>query len=67
MNKAPNDPAPDAASSRGRRKVLVLYNCDWDTPPGVEPRETPLAPAADDRSAIARSAFDVMGAVAEYG
>ena len=38
MSRAPHDPTgPGGDQARGKRKVLVLYNCDWDTPPGVEP------------------------------
>jgi D-alanine-D-alanine ligase len=49
-----------ARASRARRRVLVLFNRDWE--PSVAP-----AALADDRSAIARAANDVRDAVEAAG
>ncbi len=52
--------ASASAAARAKRRVLVLYNCDYD--PAVAD-----AAIADDRSAVARAANDVRNAVEAYG
>ncbi|MBI4508626.1 MAG: ATP-grasp domain-containing protein [Deltaproteobacteria bacterium] len=55
-----NEPLKVAAG-RAVRKVIVLYNCDYDPvppPPGV---------AGRDRSEVARAAFDVRDAITNFG
>jgi len=56
-------PAPVTAA-RARRRVLVLYNCDYDSAPG----ETVEDDKDDkDRSAVAQAANEVRDAVEAYG
>jgi D-alanine-D-alanine ligase len=51
--------AKPARAARAKRRVVVLYNNDYDTP---------TAPGdPDDRSAVARAACDVRDAVDAYG
>jgi D-alanine-D-alanine ligase len=53
-------PMSSARAARASRRVLVLFNQDWE--PSVAP-----ASECDDRSAIARAANDVRDAVEAYG
>src|SRR5689334_2854466 len=53
-------PAETIAANRASRRVLVLYNCDYDPPVSGDV-------ANRDRSAVARAAFDVRDAVAACG
>ena len=57
-------PAPQPIGTRQRRRVLVLYNCDFD----VQVANID-APTEDekDRSAVKRAANDVRDAVEAYG
>lgn len=52
---------PPHVADRAGRKVLVLYNCDYD------PKPPPRGVAGRDRSEVARAAHDVMDAIAAYG
>lgn len=56
MGDSPNDDP-----NRVVRKVLVLYNCDFD------PQPPPRGVAGRDRSEVARAAHDVKDAIAAYG
>jgi D-alanine-D-alanine ligase len=57
-----NEPADDQPGSvRAVRKVLVLYNCDFD------PSPPPRFVARRDRSEVARAAHDVKDACAGFG
>lgn len=65
---APQNPAdkPEAASPTGaaaKRRVIVLYNTDYDAPPAPGKRRV----LGRDASDVAASAFDVRDAVAAYG
>lgn len=57
MDESPHSDDPN----RAVRKVLVLYNCDYDP---VPPKR---GVAGRDRSEVARAAFDVKDAVAAAG
>jgi D-alanine-D-alanine ligase len=56
-------PTAPAVVSRASRRVLVLYNCDYDGPATSDDDGRGTV----DASAVARAAHDVRDAVASYG
>jgi D-alanine-D-alanine ligase len=57
-----DDPAPTAAAP-GSRRVVVLYNTDYDAQPAAGRRR----PLGRDASDVAAAAYDVRDGVAGYG
>src|SRR5437867_3580657 len=61
-NEPPNPSLADPdEKARAVRRVLVLYNCDYD------PYPPPRGVHRRDRSEVSRAAHDVKDGIAQYG